>query len=438
VTTPVFIELLKLEAAQQGLPNLRYIVVPHPIGGMQPQAVVEKGRAAVEELLPLFTKPITAEGASDGYDPGESRQGRASLLVPLPSDPAALRREFARRGWSDGLPVIPPTPDRVEAMLEYTDRDPLDVIGVISPRQGEATVEAIAIAAVLAGCEPQMLPVLIAAVEGMTRDAFNISGVNATTHPCTVMVLVNGPIAREVGIHSSSGCFGPTFEANATIGRAMRLLQLNIGGASPGHGDRSTQGTPAKFSFCAAENEAESPWPPFQTTRGFSAEDSTVTVYACEAPHNIEDHGSNTGLGVMQTVVGSMGQAGSNNILSRGDTLLALCPEHAGLLSNDGWTRRQMQEYIFEHARFPASRVSDELLYHFNERIDPDHATFERDSMLPIAENVESVHVIVAGGPGKHSSWMPGFGNMSYPQTVAIADRNGRPVRSIEELKRSR
>ena len=399
-----------------------------------------KAQDAAGRVIEAFTKPraasndASANGAAAAS--GAVAPGREGTLIEAPADAQALRREFARRSWSDGLPVIAPTAERVEAMLEYCGRDPLEVLGVIAPRQGEATVQAAAVCAVMAGCEPRMFPALAAAVQGIGRPEFNISGVNATTHPNTVLMLLNGPIAREMGAHAGMGLFGPAFETNATLGRALRLVQINIGGATPGHGDRATQGTPAKFTFCFAENEAESPWAPFQTTRGFGPEDSAVTVYACEGPHNIEDHGSNTGLGIMQTVVGSMGQAGSNNILSRGDTLLALTPEHAAVLHSDGWTRESMQSYIFEQARFPADRLSVEFIDHINERIDPDTPTFVRDSRLPIAAGRESVHIVVAGGPGKHSSWMPGFGDMSYPQTVAITRPGGTPARSLEELRR--
>ena len=186
---------------------------------------------------------------------------------------------------------------------------------------------------------------------------FNLSGINATTHPCAVLVLVNGPIGRELGVHGGPGCYGPGFRANATIGRAVRLLLLNIAGASPGLGDRATQGTPAKFALCLAENEEASPWAPFHTTRGFEPDDSTVTVAASEGPHNIQEHGSNTALGVLQTVVGALGQAGSNNILSRGEPLLALGPEHAATIADEGWTREGIRQYVYEHARYPASRA---------------------------------------------------------------------------------
>ena len=415
-------------------------MVPHPIGGIHEDAILEKAGAAVEELFRAITAPIAGAGAPSGNGTAATDdaagRGRLADLLELPADQAALRADVSRRGWSDGLPVIAPTEERVAAMLEYSDRDPDEVLGVIAPRQGEATVHAVAVNAVMAGCEPRMLPILIAAVQGITRPEFNISGVNATTHPTAVAILVNGPIGREVGVHSGAGCFGPTFDANATIGRAMRLIQLNVGGASPGQGDRATMGTPAKFSLCFAENEEASPWEPFHTTRGFAADDSTVTVLASEAPHNIEDHGSNTAMGILQTVVGSISQAGSNNILSRGDLLLVLTKEHADVIVAEGWDRPRMQEFLFRESGFPVDQLSDEFLVHINERIDPETPTFAPGSKYTIAEDQGSIHIIVAGGVGKHSAWLPSFGNMSRMQTVAISDRDGNPVRSVEELRR--
>ena len=316
---------------------------------------------------------------------------------------------------------------------------------------------------------------------------FNLSGINATTHPCAVLVLVNGPIGRELGVHGGPGCYGPGFRANATIGRAVRLLLLNIAGASPGLGDRATQGTPAKFALCLAENEEASPWAPFHTTRGFEPEDSTVTVAASEGPHNIQEHGSNTALGVLQTVVGALGQAGSNNILSRGEPLLALGPEHAATIADEGWTRERIQQYVYEHARYPASELSPEFLdilsrgepllalgpehaatiadegwtreriqqYVYeharypaselspeflesvNVRIEPELGIepFPPDALLPIVNEPEHLQLFVAGGPGKHSSWLPTFGQRTSPVTTLIADRFGRPVGSVEDLR---
>ena len=349
-----------------------------------------------------------------------SRTGRRTETLDLPADPAAFAAECWRRGWTDGLPVIPPTADRVGAMLKATNRDPLEVIGVLSPRQGEATVEAVAVNAVLAGCEPRHLPILLAAVEGVAQPAFNLDGINATTHPCGVLVLVSGPAARAAGIHGGAGCFGPGFPANATIGRALRLILLSVAGATPGRGDRATQGTPAKFAFCATEREDASPWPPFHTTRSFEAGQSCVTVFACEGPHNIQDHGSNTPEGILQTVAGAMGQAGSNNILARGEPILVFGPEHAATVAAGAHSRESVQRYLFDQARYPAAKLSPEFLEMVRGRLqggDPDQPL---DALLPIADSPECIHILVAGGPGKHSCWMPTFGGMTRPVTVGL------------------
>ncbi len=353
--------------------------------------------------------------------PSQTAQGRSAERFSLPSDSFDFSQECIRRGWSDGLPLIPPTPGRVNAMIESSGRDSLEVLGVLAPRQGEATVEAIAINAVMAGCRPQQFPIVLAAVEAISQPPFNLDGINATTHPCAVFVLASGPAARAAGIHGGSGCFGPTFPSNATIGRAVRLVQLNVAGATPGRGDRATQGTPAKFAFCATEREDASPWPPFQTTRGLNAEDSCITTWACEGPHNIQDHGSNTAAGILQTVAGAMGQAGSNNILGKGEPVLAFGPEHAETVAAEGWTRESVQEYLWEHARYPASKLSPEFLESVNIRMAggvlPTHSA---DEWLPITDKPDEIHIIVAGGPGKHSCWMPTFGGMTRPVTVPM------------------
>ena len=349
--------------------------------------------------------------------------GRRAATVEAPADVAALSREFAARGWSDGLPIVPPTEARVAAMLAGApDRDPLEVAGILPPRRGEATVHAIAVNAVMAGCAPEHLPVLLAAVRAVAHPEFNLSGVNATTHPVSLFLLVSGPAAERLGVHGGAGCFGPGFPANATLGRALRLIQLTIAGAWPGRGDRATQGTPAKLAFCAAENATQSPWPPFHTTRGLAPQESAVTVFGCEGPHNIQDHGSNTALGTMRTIAGAMGQAGSNNILARGSPVLAFGPEHAATVAAEGWSREDVQRYLFEHARYPLAELSDEFFGAVQDHVSQGVPVppFARDALAPIADGPESIHVIVAGGPGKHSCWLPTFGGMTRPVTVPL------------------
>lgn len=348
-------------------------------------------------------------------------EGRLAPLVDLPADPAAFHAEALRRGWSDGLPLIPPTPERVEAMLAVAERDPREVLGVLSPRQGEATIHALAVNAVMAGCLPAHFPIVLAAITGVAQPPFNLDGINATTHPCGVFVLAGGPAARAAGVHGGAGCFGPTFHANVAIGRAVRLVLLNVAGASPGRGDRATQGTPAKLAFCATEREDASPWPPFHTTRELRADQSAVTVFACEGPHNIQDHGSNTADGILRTVAGAMGQAGSNNLLSRGEPILVFGPEHAATVAAEGWTREVIQDYLFEHARYDPAKLSQEFLEAAAGRLEGGNIPLDVSAPLPIADEPNCIHILVAGGPGKHSAWMPTFGGMTRPVTVPLS-----------------
>ena len=200
------------------------------------------------------------------------------------------------------------------------------------------------------------------------------------------------------------------------------MVQLNVAGATPGRGDRATQGTPAKFAFCATEREDASPWPPFQTTRGLNAEDSCVTTWACEGPHNIQDHGSNTAAGILQTVAGAMGQAGSNNILGKGEPVLAFGPEHAETVASEGWTQRGRPGIPLGERALSREQVEpEEFLESVNIRmaggILPTHSS---DEWLPITDKPDEIHIIIAGGPGKHSCWMPTFGGMTRPVTVPL------------------
>ncbi|HEX5816846.1 MAG TPA: hypothetical protein VF010_16065 [Methylomirabilota bacterium] len=328
---------------------------------------------------------------------------------------------YQERGWTDGLPIVPPTEARVHAFLAETNRDAREVVGVLPPRQGEATVEKLAVNAVMAGCRPEYFPVILAAIEALADPLFNLDSVQATTHPVAPLLVVNGPIAREIGLNAGYNAFGQGTRANVTIGRAVRLVLMNVGGGLPGAGDRATQGSPAKIAYCVAENEAESPWEPLHVEAGLARDVSTVTVFGCEGPHNIQDHYSNTGLGVLRTVAGAMGQAGSNNLLGRGWPLLSLGPEHAATIARDGYSKRQVKEFLFEHARFPLGRLGAEYRRYQVER---QHVADADDTMVPIVRAAEDISVIVVGGAGKHSAWQPTFGDGTRPTRRVIARRS--------------
>ncbi len=352
-----------------------------------------------------------------------TQRGPAATIFAFPDGWEAIDAHYQERGWTDGLPIVPPTEDAVAEFLTQTDRDPREIVGVLPPRQGEATVEKIAANAVMAGCRPEYFPVVLAAIEALTDPLFNLDSIQATTHPVAPLIVVNGPIVQAIGLNAGYNAFGQGVRANLTIGRAVRLVLMNVGGGLPGTGDRSTQGSPAKIAYCVAENEAENPWEPLHVEAGLPADVSTVTVFGCEGPHNIQDHYSNTGLGVLLTIAGAMGQAGSNNLLSAGWPLLSLGPEHAATIARDGYTKRQVKEFLFEHARFPFARLGAECQ---RQQVEHRGAVAAPDTMLPIVRQAEDISVIVVGGAGKHSCWQPTFGDGTRPTRRVIARRTSR------------
>lgn len=321
----------------------------------------------------------------------------------------AVNNLFHERGWTDGLPVIPPTAERVSWMLSGCRRNALEEIAVLPPKMGSATVEKIAINAVMAGCLPEYLPVIISAVEAVADEKFKLLGVQATTHPCGVLIVVNGPVSKRLGLNSGGNAFGPGNKANATIGRALSLILLNIGGGIPREIDKSTQGSPCKYTYCVAENEEANPWQPFYVEKGFNHEESTVTVFAAEGPHNINDHDSTSGLGILKTIAATMATAGNNNfIFFSGEPVLMLGPEHAAAIAGDGFSKEQVKEYIFNHARLPIDKISEG---HIQYRVkQPErYGKFINSEMIPIAKK-EDIVVMVVGGAGRHSCFIPTFG----------------------------
>lgn len=323
----------------------------------------------------------------------------------VPDSIEAINSLFLEKGWSDGLPIIPPTEEAVEKMLAGTNRDPADVVAAVPNRWDEVTVEKIAINAVMAGCLPEYLPVIITAVEAMCEEQLNLRGVQATTHPASLLLIVNGPIAKKLNINSKSGAFGPGWRSNATIGRAIRLILMNIGGAFPSETDMSTQGQPSKYTFCIAENEEDNPWEPLHVERGFEASTSTVTVVDAENPHNINDHSAITGEEVLTTIVSVMATMGNNNVLRQyGEPVLALGPEHAATIARDGFSKNGVKTYLHEKARVPRRR--------FYERARQQcYPNWDEDALIPVTPEKDDLIVIVVGGPGKHSSFLPTFGH---------------------------
>src|ERR1700754_4293454 len=204
--------------------------------------------------------------------------------------------------WSDGLPVVVPTPEKVAAIVDVLGGDPEQLVARIPPRWGSLTTELLAVNMVMAGCKPEYAPVVRAAVLALCDPRFNLNGIQATTHVVAPLLVVNGPIAREIGMNPGGNVFGSGNRANATIGRALRLILLSVGGGIPGDLDKSTLGHPGKYTYCIAENEEASPWAPYHVERGYAPEDSTVLVIGAEAPHSVTNHISDDPQGILDSI----------------------------------------------------------------------------------------------------------------------------------------
>ena len=404
----------------QGVSALPLLVVEHPLGGERPEVIARRAQQAFEQLHAL----IAGSGTSDRTEPTDRASGAtaasnrpptagADLAAPatidIPDDPIAILDAFTERNWADGLPIIAPTAERVSAMLD--GRDGAKNLGIMPPLWRQVTLEKLAVNAVMAGCEPRAFPIILAAVEAMLDRAFNLYGVQATTHPVAPLLVVNGAYGRQIGLHGGSGCFGPGFRANATIGRAIRLILLNVGGAWPGRYDMATQGSPAKFSYCIAENEAASPWGPL-------AEGDTVTVYGGEPPHNVNDHVSTTASGILTTVCDTAVSLGSNVgwYFSQSQLLVVLGPEHARTIADDGFTRADVQRFVYEHARLPLGRLKLAGMWGMHDWPAWMNAVADPDALMPQVPSPDDVFVAVAGGSGKHSAVVP---NCTFSRAVS-------------------
>lgn len=361
----------------------------------------------------------------------------AGASIEADDDFEAINRLYMERGWGDGLPIVPPTPERVEKMLAYCDRPWNASIAKIAPRYGEATPLRLAANAVMAGCAPNYFPLLLLAIEALCEEPFNLYAIQSTTHPCAPLVIVNGPVALELGINSGHNAFGPGNRANATIGRAIRLALLNIGGAIPALGDMSTFGAPSKYSYLVAENEAANPWGPLHVERGLPKEASAVTVIGAECPHNVNDHESTTGLGILTTIAGTMGGTGSNDPLyGVAQPIVVFGPEHAKTVADDGYSLADVKRFLHEHATIPMGRFSKEnierrLLVSFKEK----YANAGPEAPVPIVQSASDILVAVVGGAGKHSACIPTFG-ATRAVTRALRRSDGQLAGSVEDFRR--
>ncbi|MBI3965648.1 MAG: hypothetical protein HY329_08435 [Chloroflexi bacterium] len=316
------------------------------------------------------------------------------------------------RGWTDGLPIVPPTERRVEAMLAAGSWPRDEVLAVVPPRLGAATAEKVAINAVMAGCDSSYFRVVVAALRAACEPEFNLDGIQNTTNGVTPLVIVNGPLAAELDVNATGNALGPGRRANATIGRALRLLLLNVGGGIPGDVDRATHGQPGKYTFCFAEDEAGSPWPALHVERGFDPTQSTVTLVAATGTLNVHDVGCQTAAERLHIVAGAMRALGSSALQWQSEPLVILNAESARACADAGLSKDGVRRALWQKARVPLSEYSlGGLEFLRNHR----PVWFGQDPLpdyLPVAERPEDVMLVVTGGPGRHWIFVPTFGGI--------------------------
>jgi hypothetical protein len=345
----------------------------------------------------------------------------AAETVDASSDLVEL---YFERGWTDGLPVVPPTPAKIAATVAALGGEPERLECRIAPRWGELTRRVLAINMVMAGCRPEYAPVVRAAVLALAEPAFNLNGVQATTHVAAPLVIVNGPIARAIGMNGGANAFGSGNRANATIGRAVRMILLNVGGGRAPDLDKCTLGNPAKYSYCICENEEQSPLSPYHVEQGYRSEQSTVFAIAAEAPHSVTDHHCNDPEGILDTMCSAMSTIASNTAVLGGHCAVALGLEHARSIAKHGWSRNDIKSYLCMHSgnRFQAISRGHRYGKVYNRNL-PKWYKRDPDGRIPIVESPDRIHLFVVGGSaGRFSAFIPGWGHMSTPVLRPVAD----------------
>jgi hypothetical protein len=320
---------------------------------------------------------------------------------------------FLEKVWSDGFPVVTPTEARVQWMLTGTRRAPEEVIGRVPPALETVTVRIAAIHALMAGCRPDYLPVVLGGLELILREEFNLGGVQCTMHGVAPLMIVNGPYAEKIGLRGGNGCFGPGFRANATIGRAIRLMLTNLGGGIPGMASASVFASPIRYTACLTEHMSRSPWESLAVSRGYAPEDNVITCAMVDSPRLHFDDVSTEPERLLTGIGDAMTASGSWNMWFNSDVVVAMGPQHAKLCADAGMSRSDVQRRLCELA----VRRQGDLKRGGNWRperaramgVDPD----DDDFPIPAVKDPNRLHLIVAGGMGPITAVCHGWNDSS-------------------------
>ena len=344
---------------------------------------------------------------------------RQRVEVVRAGDPErAVNELFYKRGWTDGLPIVSPTIGKVREMSRAADRRPFEVIGILDPLKGVATIEKIAINAVMAGCRPEYLPIVIAGVEALAESEFDLVGVQTTDENVAPLVIINGPIAAQLEVNAGFGALGPGWQANASIGRALRLIMNNIGGGWPWAISLAGIGQPGRYTLCLAENEGASPWGPLHVELGYGKEVSTVTVMRAETAINVTG-----GLEELASVMGSL--ASAFTMLHSGKVAVIVAPFVACELASKGWTKDDVKKWLYEHGRIPTRQWEASWIFPLFERERwPEWVrAAAKEGAIPAVKDPGDITVIVAGG------------DLPIPQHVYFPSWGAPPCRITKEIK---
>lgn len=386
-------------AKVQGASSMPIIDIKHPLHTATKDEVIKEAEKSFDKIIKALTEaPSNAQFERQEEDKSDS--------VNIEDDQFSINELFFRKGWTDGLPIIPPKISIVDQLVAFSKLDPKFEFGVFPPLMRTGNIKQIAVNAIMAGCLPEYFSAVLSALKAVLDDDCQLSSIQSATNAATPLIFFNGPIVKALKINSGGNLFGTGNRANATIGRAVHLVMQNIGGEVPGETDLSTHGQPGKYTFCIAEAEDTSPWEPFHVEKGFQRHDNTVSVVGSNGPQNIFAYGCETGREILDTIVGAITAMGNNNIIFSTGPLIIFSPEHAAAIHKDGFSKNDIKEYLYENARIPLSRFAKhtrEGLLHrrskwFEKAID--------SNTIGIADDPEDIVILVAGGAGIHSQFL--------------------------------
>lgn len=433
--------------ASSYVPGLPIVMTARATGEKQTFGQAETGRMAPDVAAGLTRDPASllsdfharfsseapqfAKGGTIALPPIAASEAPSQDRAAVTVDPGRFAEDLYEALCSshlcDGLPVIPPTAKRVEAMLAFTDLDPEDaLLNELPPSGASVTVRSLAVNSVMAGCRPEYFPILIAAFQAIADPVYRAYQGAITTHPSGNAVVVSGPLADELAIHSGAGCLGPGFRANATIGRAVNLTIANVARAIPGKSDLTLFGSPAEFTYCFAENDKANPWQPLHTDL-YGPEVTSVTVHKCEGPHNVLDPRSGPE-DLLRAIAATAATPGGNNLIHPGHLLVLLTPSQARSLAQAGWSKRDVKEFLFESARHPVERIQR----HERGTYPP---YFLKLSQVPVMRSPDDVILVVCGAEGTQAMVGIPWG-LSRAVSRPVTLKDGMPLRTLKDRLR--